>query len=302
MSKQNDIALHEMTSNDTLIQQLYHQLSQQRIISLCERVKYFSLLFIDTPYLSHAVGEGRGGLFDCNPIFRVDAFDCVTFVNTILALVRGVDVMTFCRAYLSLAYSDGIVSYQNRNHFMSTDWNRHNNTAGFIEDITRTICGKDKKKLATKAITVIDKAQWMLSKTNEDLYLPDHVNSIDRIERLQFLHELAGQFPEMMATIDYLSFEVLFDKSKQAISSIWAQFPECCVVEIVRPAWDLRDKIGTSIHVSHVGLAWRHAEGYYQFCHASQLNKKVEVVLLEDYLRQQLDSSTIKGINLQKIL
>ena len=76
---------------------------------------------------------------------------------------------------------------------------------------------------------------------------------------------------------------------------------DACVVEIVRPDWNLKDKIGTNLNVSHVGFAIRDENGECQFRHASEINKCVVDVSLISYLQQRLHSPTVKGINLQAV-
>ena len=94
---------------------------------------------------------------------------------------------------------------------------------------------------------------------------------------------------------------VLFDANHQPNEFLFHQIPHASIIEIVRPNWHLKDKIGTNLHVSHVGFAIRNSAGDLLFRHASSEHQKVEEVKLIDYLGRYCDSPTIKGINVQKI-
>ena len=45
-----------------------------------------SAYFINTPYKLGPLGEGPEGLFDQDPLYSFDVFDCTTFVETVMAL------------------------------------------------------------------------------------------------------------------------------------------------------------------------------------------------------------------------
>lgn len=56
---------------------------------------------------------------DADPLIRFDAFDCTTFVETVLA---GGDVKTLNK----IRYRNGVVSFENRNHFIESEWLENN--------------------------------------------------------------------------------------------------------------------------------------------------------------------------------
>ena len=47
--------------------------------------------FKGKPYVLGSLGEGKAAIFDKNPIYRTDTFDCETYVSTVLALVVSDD-------------------------------------------------------------------------------------------------------------------------------------------------------------------------------------------------------------------
>lgn len=66
----------------------------------------------------------------------VDGFDCVTFVESVLALASSDSVDEFANTLRLIRYRDGEVGWTTRNHYM-TDWIRENQRAGFVRNLTR---------------------------------------------------------------------------------------------------------------------------------------------------------------------
>lgn len=86
-------------------------------------------------YLNDAVGEGVPP--DLDPPARYDAFDCLTFVEEVLALAMAGDPLSAPAIRQELRYANGApVTYSNRNHFMLEEWIPHNIENGLLEDIT----------------------------------------------------------------------------------------------------------------------------------------------------------------------
>jgi len=66
----------------------------------------------------------------------LDGFDCVTYVEAVLALGGSTSVTAYLGALSSIRYRDGVVGWATRNHYMSA-WIRENERQGFVRDITR---------------------------------------------------------------------------------------------------------------------------------------------------------------------
>ena len=73
--------------------------------------------FLGARYISSPLGEGVTP--DDDPLIRYDAFDCTTFVETVLA-DSDVEKLTKIR------YKDGKADFIKRNHFIETDWLKNN--------------------------------------------------------------------------------------------------------------------------------------------------------------------------------
>ena len=63
------------------------------------------------------------------------AFDCVTFIETVLALARSQTINEFVDTVRLIRYEGGEISWGCRNHYM-VDWARNNQDFGFIKDLT----------------------------------------------------------------------------------------------------------------------------------------------------------------------
>ena len=121
-----------------------------------ERMAAVSAPLLDAPYLNDAAGEGAGP--DLDPPARYDAFDCLTFVEEVLALTLPPDPLEAPRVRQSLRYGEGTpVSYQTRNHFMLEQWIPRAIENGWLEDITAEI---GETRLLTKQVTPKTWAWW----------------------------------------------------------------------------------------------------------------------------------------------
>ncbi len=67
------------------------------------------------------------GSADTAEVFKawLDGFDCVTYIETILALSRASGVDTFARWLRTIRYERGLVQWQRRNHYIAL-WIRNN--------------------------------------------------------------------------------------------------------------------------------------------------------------------------------
>jgi hypothetical protein len=63
-------------------------------------------------------------------------FDCVTYMETVLALALTRSVEEFLDLLRRLRYKNGVVEWRCRNHYMS-DWIRNNARIGVVENLTR---------------------------------------------------------------------------------------------------------------------------------------------------------------------
>lgn len=81
--------------------------------------------YMGAKYVNDPLGEGRAP--DTDPLIRSDAFDCTTFVETVLA--HG-DVDTLNK----IRYKNGEIDFINRNHFIETEWLPNN--ANIVKNVS----------------------------------------------------------------------------------------------------------------------------------------------------------------------
>ncbi len=93
---------------------------------------------LGAPYLASPLGEGRGP--DPDPRFRLDAFDCMTFVETAVALGSAATLEEAARALDDVRYA-GAPALAERNHEVLSQWIPSNVARGWIADVGASVAG-----------------------------------------------------------------------------------------------------------------------------------------------------------------
>ena len=113
--------------------------------------EYMGCEYLNKPYLANPLGEERAP--DMDPLIRFDAFDCTTFVETVLADGN-------LNKLNQIRYANGQIGITTRNHFIETDWLTNNSSivtnvsANYAETVIRTV--------------TIDKQKWFKHKYGID--------------------------------------------------------------------------------------------------------------------------------------
>ncbi|WP_051555238.1 N-acetylmuramoyl-L-alanine amidase-like domain-containing protein [Legionella fairfieldensis] len=285
---------------DKTISQLYHKLNALPISDMSTRLDVISAQFLGKVYRLGALGEGANARFDQEPRYRTDAFDCDTYVTTVLALALANNKHYFAQCMRKVRYKQGHVSFITRNHFISLDWNPNNQHQHFIKDITQSFKDKNNKQVAKIAEALIDKLSWYQHFSIKTIRL-NSTNKKEQKKRLTELKEKGSHLPITKARIPYLPFTALFDSAGHPDPYLFSQIPDGAIIEIVRPDWNLRKQIGTNLNVSHLGFAFR-KQGILYFRQASSQYGEVVEVPLIDYLHKVSTSPTIKGINVEVVV
>ena len=289
----------ERRSKEQLAELYQVSLENQRL-SINQRLNKYSQLFLGKPYILYALGEGPEADFDQNPRFRFDGFDCETYVTTVIALSLSKNTQQFISLMNKIRYRNGTISFLNRHHFTDSDWNKYNQNAGIIKDITENIHDAHHKSVAKLAQTQINKSNWVYYTADKRIFLPN-ASSEEKTNKTQTLIKNARNIPIQNSSIPYIPLSRLFNEQQKPIWYLWKQIPDGAIIEIIRPNWPLKSKIGTNLNVSHLGFAfWRN--NVLWFRHASNTENKVVELPMADYLRNALDSPTIKGINIQVVI
>ncbi|MFL6214738.1 MAG: N-acetylmuramoyl-L-alanine amidase-like domain-containing protein [Blastocatellia bacterium] len=98
-----------------------------------ERLERLSARLLELPYINNPLGGGpdeREAM-----VIRFDGFDCVTYVETALALALSREADQFTDALREMRYRDGEVDWRSRNHYM-LDWIKQNQRRGIVKNIT----------------------------------------------------------------------------------------------------------------------------------------------------------------------
>ncbi len=119
--------------------------------SFAERLSDAARDALGTPYQDGPLGEGPDGKFDTDPMVDFAKVDCVTYVEQSLALATAASYNEMFANLQKIRYRGGKTDYENRNHFMISDWVANNPFNVDVTDdlgvethkLTRTISRKD---------------------------------------------------------------------------------------------------------------------------------------------------------------
>ena len=93
---------------------------EARSLPIAERIDAVSAVLLQVPYVSDPLGEGVAP--DPDPLVRYDAFDCLTYVEEVLALSMSPDPLHAAEVRLGLRYGENPAEYRYRHHFMELQW------------------------------------------------------------------------------------------------------------------------------------------------------------------------------------
>jgi Protein of unknown function (DUF1460) len=215
--------------------------------------------FLGKPYIPHLLDTFATERL----VVNVDAFDCTTYLETVLALslayhdqpnkTSSAQLEQAFRTYLTkLRYRNGkIDGYASRLHYFS-DWIRDNERKGLLTDVTGEMSGN---MLVTKSISYMTSA----------LYKYPHLSDPATLKQMQLAE----------ASLNQQSFAFI---PKKNIHLAESQLREGDIIMLTaaRPGLDMK----------HVGIAVRQPNGRIHLMHAS--SDQGEVVItpypLSDYV------------------
>lgn len=269
--------------------------------SLYERIETASKALVGTPYLLGNLGEGADGIYDRDPLFRFDVFDCTTFVETVLSVARSNQDSDFLPAMLAIRYDRAQVGFVSRNHFPEQDWIPNNIREGFFSDATAPV--QARFGLPT-AVATIDKRGWYRKMTIDAIQGPFSIP--DRVALLPHLQAEGQGFEPVVNRLPYIPFTMILSPSGDSLNAeIVDALPEYGVANMVRPGWDLVAAAGTQLNISHQVLWFKRGQDVV-IRHATPStgdeNKRVIEERLVDYIRRNSGIPTLKGLHVLKIL
>ncbi len=101
--------------------------------TIVERLKHISSKLLGSVYLRNPL---IGSPTEAEVLVtRMDGFDCMTYLETVLALVRSKSPDDFSMLLKKIRYRNGQVAYQQRLHY-ATEWAHHLVAIGWLADMT----------------------------------------------------------------------------------------------------------------------------------------------------------------------
>lgn len=255
-------------------------LAGQPALPIGQTMETISAFFLDRRFKTDALGEGAGQ-HDSDPLFRLDAFDCTTFVETVWAMHRTKPGEDWTRVLQNIRYRDGQAKFVNRLHFISLDWLPYHQEKGGAKDVTAEV-----GLPLQESKTLIDRRGW---------YQKKHP---------ALLLDFVAQYPKDSAQwvrMKYLKFSELLDSPK-GLEKLRAELEKgALLANFVRPNFDTVEAIGTHIDISHQGFLLL-KDGKIILRHASLTLLKVGEEDFIDYMKFYRHHPTLKGMQLVRLL
>ncbi len=200
-----------------------------------DRAVWASALLAGAPYRLSPLGEGSGP--DPDPRFRLDAFDCVTFVETALALSSAGSAAEAARLLDDVRYH-GPPDFTHRNHYVEAQWLPSLVEKGWLEPATRRVA----PGLAVRAEKRLDAALWRAAERSG--------------------HALAGLPAGMRPSGTYALDMVPLARAREIVPRLEAGL----LLLVVR-----EDRPDRPYRVTHMGLVVSDARGRRYLRHASDV-------------------------------
>lgn len=197
------------------------------------------------------------------PASHKSPLDCVTFVETVLAAMFTGSTVNQIR-YFQAPYS-----FLNRCHFLSCDWLVHNKQRLKLWQPGTLLPHK-------RTEAVIDKANWLCKQPVLSSFAASpHFKA--RVCAWLLANGFEWQ-PKAFA-VDYLPLDIVLRHFDRLCESL----PPQCIMTIVRENWDLTERIGSFLLMSHLGVTFS-LDDEVLFYHSSINAQKVTKTTLKAYL------------------
>ena len=175
--------------SETRISQLIEEARSKGTIS--QRIDFISGALRGTPYLGYTLigGPTRPEKF----VVRDDAFDCVTFCETVLAAAIASNRSQFDSVLRNVRYHNGAVAWRERNHYFF-EWCQHNvenNMCRWVRlegavDINKTVDSEPGLGRRQFTMSVIPSASFLAN--GGKLERGDIVGFVSRRPNLDYFH------------------------------------------------------------------------------------------------------------------
>jgi len=279
-------------SPQTSDQKLTQLLNAAAAVSFSQRVDQLSGSLLNLPYVAEPLGEGPTGEYNQEPLYRFDAFDCQTYVSTVLALALAKSPAEFKNYLQKINYKNGDISFVNRTHFADADWAPNNIKQGFIKEITADVAGKNNVEMAE---TYLNRKNWYKHLDSDRIKI-SNLTVQQQTEKLQNLRAQAEQVENQSAKISYIPMTILFSAGQPNLQ-LFNKIPSDTIVLFIYQNPALVKKVGTAINVSHMGFIIRKNGTLYLRTASSLYNETIDLPFIR-YLQAYLTNPKMKGIAL----
>jgi len=244
------------------------------VLAVCAKaddpIAKVSARFLGAPYVESPLGEGdRAGAPKASKgqRYRLDAFDCVSYIETVVALAMTNSEEDFRAEMDKIRYKDGVVSFESRNHFTSIDWIPNNSRLFFDATERVSIC------------SLLGPAKVITTK-------------IDRQKWFEKVHNVRVSIPVAESRLLYVPSDALLAHREIVLRAIDAPMVANIVVKYPRPSASL----GTDNDIAHMGFLLPSKNGLI-FRHASKRAGQVVDRDFFKYLEALKSRPEIIGVN-----
>ncbi len=228
--------------------------------------------FLGVPYVLSPLGEGSNSDVDKDPLWRFDAFDCMTYVETVIAMHNSKNQKEFEETMNNIRYMNGKISFGWRNHFTELDWIRNNSK--YVKDITSSF-----KEAKLKEFQ-INRSAWVW----KHLKVPEICTKGGVKCKLESYDAPYGN-----------NVRISYIPKGKITKEFLNQLPDNVVINIARWNEEKNKKQGFDIFIYHMGFLIDNKDFY----HASSTQKKVVKVDFFEYIANQ--PKDFVGINILEI-
>jgi len=223
-----------------------------------QQIAQISQSYLGKPYKKEPLNEVT--------LWREDAFDCTTFLETVMAKALSPSPDLLSATMNRIRYREQPATLMHRNHFISSEWIPNLQKLGLIEDQTLQVGLKDIEQLEVK----IDRKKWFKKRYGIDTDLP----------------------PVTQQTL-YIPFDFFIKRP----SKLGVLPDPVYLINIVRRDPSVVKKLGTALDISHQGLLVI-GNGKKLFRHASIDRGKVVEEDFLTYLHRSRRQPGAKGIQI----
>lgn len=269
------------------LKKIIRDVQSHQFNSLEEKLIFIISQLEDTPYLfEHAMGEGdwqpasmvyQGNAIHIKqqPVYRLDGFDCQTFVQVAMGLLYATSLKEFDATLLKIAYGAAnnpnghIVNFYNRNHFIEGDFNPVNRKNGYLSnDMHYTKLASYTKKIEVK----LTRKKWFKMQLKNlpyffQVFSEQSGESLLTNKTYFYKHLSFPHFKKEKVTVEYIPKQEFLLKSSEGLISnqnLFNLLSTPAIIEVVRDSkrWlagrqKVKDIIGSDLAISHIGLLYK---------------------------------------------